>query len=739
MADNIEIIAALRDLISTPAGAATASLQRLENQLEDLNREFIAGRISQDEYVRGLHRVSRTSRLAGRDSRRFRREIEKHEIALGSKGFRGWLKRASSALGTFGDAFGEVLSNLMQGPVKLLAIGAAFSVLIPIVGALSGGLLALAGFWGPVVGLLAGVPGLALGAAAGIGVLVIAFNGIGEAVKVLADANSTMEQIAQATKDLSPEAKNFAVTLANIVPRFKRIRDAVQQSLLPTLGGVLQKLADTYIPFFEGKFVQIAERIGKVFTSLEKLTTSAGFIKDMNKLWDSTAKITERLGMALVHALSAIRGVMVAAIPLAEKMSIKIHEMFASFDQFANSAAGRTAMVDFFNRAWTAATNLWHIIRDFAAGLWNIMDLGAGLGEGMATSLEDTAAKFRAWTNSVAGETRIAQFFKDIKQTLTDLGELFGAIAKEFLKLGTGAGEQKSSQSFLDGLTAAVPTVFKFIEGLIKVAGFIGTVLQKLGPMGTLILAVAGAVGWLVSAFAPLWPIIQPIFTRLLPWLARLVLGFSNPVGIIVMLIALFITLYKNSETVRNAIDGLGRAFMDSMGWIKDKILDPIGGAIMAIVDAIKRIDFPSPPDWIKNGVLGFGDGKDNFGWGREHGGPVWPGQQFTVGEAGRELFMGKSGVTSIIGSGGEGQMRFNEPGVVIPNPVTEAIMAGATAAPMPSRSGSSSSSADYAAALPAISVDARGFSQAEATSMIAAAIRMSRNDAETRYSRKKG
>jgi hypothetical protein len=59
----------------------------------------------------------------------------------------------------------------------------------------------------------------------------------------------------------------------------------------------------------------------------------------------------------------------------------------------------------------------------------------------------------------------------------------------------------------------------------------------------------------------------------------------------------------------------------------------------------------------------------------RATGGPVWTGETFTVGEKGREVFVGASGNSEVIGASGREQMRFKEPGYVVPNDALDALL----------------------------------------------------------------
>lgn len=736
--DNIEIVAELRDLVSRPAGRATNALHGLEQQLEDLDRDFRSGAISQDEYVRGLRRISRTSRLAGRDSVRLRRAIEKQVKVLGGPGGRrrGGLvsllaltTKGIVGLGKSTTAFAKTFTLL-----KLPAMAAAFSVLVPVVTALGGAIFGLVGHFGPVVGLVATLPALGFAAATSLGIIATALAGVGEGLKTLRDPNLTPEEKDAFFADKVKEYKDFIVVLDQMVTPLKNIRDNVQATLLPELGRTVERMGNTYFPMLNREAGELAGTLGVVADRYANVFTSNQAQEDTQRIFDANNRMVERLGFSAINTGSFLRGMMVSAIPLGDRLSSAIERITGRLDRWGNSAEGRSAMEDFFDRAWIAAVQLWNIIRDLAVGLWNIASIGKGLGESMGGGLEQMVANFREWTESTSGQERIKQFFEDIRQTLVDLGELFGAIARGFMSLGTSADKQGDTQSFLDGITEAVPGIFRFIGVLITAAGWIGKMIGALGPLGTFLLTVSIFVGMLIRAFKPLWPIARFLFMRLLiPAVVALAGVLGWPITIALLLAAAFGTLYAKSETFRSAVKWLGDRFADVFGAMKGFVEDVIL-QVALLIDKIRDIDFPDPPDWMKGRFGGFNDNKDDWGWGRKDGGPVWPGTTFNVGEQGRELFVGASGKTSMLGEAGQHTKRFDEAGVVIPNQVTEAIVASSMAKAPPSSDGGGSHDP---MGMPPVQVGPfYGAHPDEVREAVAAGIRQSRQVSETAYRR---
>lgn len=115
----------------------------------------------------------------------------------------------------------------------------------------------------------------------------------------------------------------------------------------------------------------------------------------------------------------------------------------------------------------------------------------------------------------------------------------------------------------------------------------------------------------------------------------------ANPLGLAIVaataLIALFVLLYKRSDTFRNVVQTAGRLASAALGWVIDKAKDvgkwigdlpkKVGdfvdkmswaktlvkgyfeimtlpartllGVVQSIIDFIGKIDFPDPPDWL--------------------------------------------------------------------------------------------------------------------------------------------
>lgn len=779
MAENISILAYLKDVISRPARQAAASLQVLEDEINDLQREFDAGNVKMHDYkrqmaaLRGEHaRLTRVTTRGARAQTMFGRKIGKHERVVGRtarRGLRGALGGAVDVLGKFGKGMIGAAKALIPRS-RVLKLAAAFSVLIPVITAVGGGILAMAGSAAPMVGLLAALPGLGLAAAAGLGVMIAAVSSLSEGIGLLADPNATVAEINEFWADKTPEAKAFGVTVAGIIPVFTRIRDAIHTSLLPELGGMLQGVSDAYAPFFVRKMGDIGDAIGRVAERARDVFTSETFMGDMETVWDSTTRLVEILGRAGVNALSGLRGLMVSAIPMTERLGAAIENALGRFDRWANSAVGRNKMSEFFTDAWDTSVTFFGALKDFAVALWNIMSIGQNLGDTIGGGIAEAAEKFRVWTESTEGQERIRKFFEDIKGVLEDLGGLLGAVGSEFGKLGANAGALGDSSSLLSGLTEAVPGIFEVIAAMITLAGIFGKVIIVAARffewLGT-IPGIGGILQWVVGIALFLGRM------RLLGVILRIVgavLGFVFGGWVIALITGIIVgigLLYAKSETFRNMVRWVGEAIATFWGGLRERHIDPIIEGIQSLVEWIGKVDFSeitgSIGDRIKDAPRRWRDRARNVF--RKEGGPVLAGQSVTVGEAGREFLLTPSGVT-MLGETGRQTMRMGEDGIVLSNPVTERILASAGAAPrepsaaeraltgsgvrqtpvaavpsvtpLASMQSRSSSSEDVPWSLPPVQVGPfYGAHPDEVREAVRAGIRQSREDAERKHGRR--
>ena len=174
------------------------------------------------------------------------------------------------------------------------AIGSGFNVsgksqLIPLLAVVVGGVVGLVVAAIQLVNLLAGLlvalPGALAGVAAQVGVLYLAFHGLGTAIAGAFSATNA-QQLHDAIKNLTPEAQKFVLTILPLKGFFHDLQKIVQNLFFGQLqrGNAIQRLIDSLGPTFFQGMARLAGALGYTFNQLALVLGSPlfkTFLKDV--------------------------------------------------------------------------------------------------------------------------------------------------------------------------------------------------------------------------------------------------------------------------------------------------------------------------------------------------------------------------------------------------------------------------------------------------------------------------
>ena len=214
---------------------------------------------------------------------------------------------------------GGVFSKLTQGIAD--AVGAGFNVsgrspliaiLIPAILALVGVVLAAVQAVNALVAVLFIVPGLLASIGLQVGVVMIAFQGMGEAIKG-AFAAKNAKELKSALKDLTPSARDFVKELLPLRSLFRDIGRTVQEKFFAKLTGVITAIRKSLGPSLIKGFGTLASAAGQFFEDFGLLLASPGFKNFFNKIIPATARWLDKFGMSLFGR----RGFVTALIAMA--------------------------------------------------------------------------------------------------------------------------------------------------------------------------------------------------------------------------------------------------------------------------------------------------------------------------------------------------------------------------------------------------------------------------------------
>jgi hypothetical protein len=228
---------------------------------------------------------------------------------------------------------GGIFSKIGQGVAD--AIGAGFNVsgkspliavLLPALAALVGVILAALQAVNALVAVLIVLPSILASVVAQIGVVAIAFQGIGTAVQG-AFAAKNAKELNKALKDLQPSARFFVKTLLPLKPFFKELQDIVQQNFFSRLGNVMLIIQKALGPSFMKGMGRLAKDMGTFFRSLGLFFASPTFVKFVNEIFPATGRWMQKFGPALVTFLKGLFDMANAAMPFLNQLG----DMVAGF------------------------------------------------------------------------------------------------------------------------------------------------------------------------------------------------------------------------------------------------------------------------------------------------------------------------------------------------------------------------------------------------------------------------
>lgn len=146
-----------------------------------------------------------------------------------------------------------------------------------IVGALAG----VPGAIAPVAAGLSTLPAFVLTSAAAFGTLAIATNGVGDAMKAVAEGDA--DKMAEAMANLSTEARTFVYEYQRIKPVLDRLGDDVQDGFFRQLNGDLEMLTKAYLPTMLDEFPRLAAALGQAGDELAGYAAAPSTVAQVNR------------------------------------------------------------------------------------------------------------------------------------------------------------------------------------------------------------------------------------------------------------------------------------------------------------------------------------------------------------------------------------------------------------------------------------------------------------------------
>lgn len=343
-------------------------------------------------------RRGRMHDAAGRFVREFEQEVEQELERAAAPG--GPLDRVGQG---FADAVGAGFNVSGRSPlIALLAplIGSIIALVVAAIQAVNG-----------LIALLATLPTLIASVGVQVGVLLIAFQGVGSAIQGAFAARNAKELLA-AIQGLTPSAQKFVLALLPLKNLFTDIKTLVQESFFRALGtGPITDLIKNLRPILTHGFNDVAFALGFFFRELAEFFNSPIFMQFVSGVFPATLGWIQVAGPALISLLRAFVGLAVQAMPFLQAFGTMFANALISLSNFIvthlNSGQARK-WLDSMQKTLASVFELLAKVIEFVAVLLTQLD-NAG-GQELIDQLSDFFETVTAFLASPAGEKALEGF-----------------------------------------------------------------------------------------------------------------------------------------------------------------------------------------------------------------------------------------------------------------------------------------------------------------------------------------
>lgn len=432
------VVLELEDQFTTGMARAAASAALLNRELDSLSRDSVRTR-------RSISDIDSTTTRFGRNVESSGREVDKLSGRM------------------------RILTDVaaVLGP-SLIPIGA---VGVPAIT----GLAAQLGF-----------------AATAAGTTVLAFQGVGNALKTLNTAalhptalNLSKAQVA--LEQLSPQAQDFVAEVGRMIPELTRLRDVAAAGLFPGLTAGLSEL-QTGLP-------HVADVISAVSTELGSIAADAGASLASPKWADFLDFVAQEAPSALAdmakaagHTAHAVAELWMATDPLNDDFSQWLVKATTDIDRWASSLAKTQGFADFIAYVETTGPKVAAAFGAIANAAIQILQAMAPLGGPVLDGIKALADIVASIADSDLGTplftaaAALALFNRTMAATSAiQRGTLFGTTKANFKTVSAGIRGITADLALMNRQSLRAPT-----------QGFIGPLTEAQTARGRLSSSLAG-------------------------------------------------------------------------------------------------------------------------------------------------------------------------------------------------------------------------------------------------------
>lgn len=575
---SIKIDADTRDLkrdITRALNDALGDLRINTNPLKGLNQDLNNTEGSSDRAGSSLGRLARETGDADRETNNLRNSMTGLHTATRGLGAAVSFLMPSMNQASIG---GRILTTTLMGMTQASAV--ALAGMGAFAGA--GGLVALGGALSQAAGAALLLPA-ALGAAGiAMATLTIGFQGMGDAFKAMGDP----AKFAEAIKDLSPNARAFAVAVHDMVPVFKELRKQVQDRLFAGLGKDFSDLGKIYLPIVQQGLTRMAAGLNETARGFVSFARDKQTVADLGTLFNNSAVSMHLLSDATKPLLGALRDIGTVGSSFLPALAEGVTDVATRFGTFIAHARETGQLKEWISSGLSALGDIFKILGNIGSIISSIFKAGQGAGVGFLNTAKEVTGQLAAWAKSAEGQSAFVSFLTAAKQVAMALLPLVGAVvniiahdlAPVLAQIAgiVGPAVTRFLESLSLGLREAAPGISALARGF---ANFLEAVAPALPAIGHLVSVLAEGLGQILTA---LGPIIAEVARALAGELA----------GVIPPLVPVIITIVRAFGDLLLALIPIIPALVQLLGPFVEAggIIDALVPIVVVLVEAFGQL-----------------------------------------------------------------------------------------------------------------------------------------------------
>lgn len=483
--------------------------------------------------------------------------------------------------------FAQSTGNLGAAAVRMGAVAAASGTASTALGGLVAGAAAASG-------ALLLLPAAGMAAAFAFGALKIGTAGFGEALSNMGDP----EKFAESLKGLAPAARETAVAIAGLQPRFNELKTSVQDRLFDGLAPQISALGNTYLPILDERFGRIADAANGAGTSVALMLNESSRVADVKTIGDNAAGAFENLAGAVGPVVAALVDIGTVGSTFLPGLTEGARSAALGFQQFIANARESGQLHEWIQTGIDTLKTFGSIVGNVGSIVGSVFSAMSAGGGGTLAAIEQLTGGIAAFLSSAQGTTVLNQIFGGLNAAMAGLvpallsvvTTLATALAPVIAQLGPAVGQLATQVGAT--LVGAIQMLAPLV---LQLATFLNQNMSWLGPLAIGFVALSAALGPTISVVMGLvnaFKAVSLIFNVLK--VAMLTNPFTAIIAAVVLLAVLIVT---NWDTIKVYLAA-------AWEWIKstaESVWNGIVSFFSGIWDSIT-----STVSSVWNGIVGF-------------------------------------------------------------------------------------------------------------------------------------